>query len=120
MSLPCFLTAASLTAGALTRNVMVSYACLNLTAIGVYCVIATFWSLPPGFLSGSAAAGGIAMMNSIVNLGGFAGPYAIGALKDRTGSYGPGMYVLAGCIAVLGMVVLVVLRPSHSPHSAQR
>jgi ACS family tartrate transporter-like MFS transporter len=112
VALPCFLTAVSLVGGAISHNALFSFVWLNLMAVGVYCVIATFWSLPPGFLSGSAAAGGIAMMNSIVNLGGFAGPYAIGALKDKTGSFGPGMFVLAGCITVLGIVVLVVLRPA--------
>jgi nitrate/nitrite transporter NarK len=55
----------------------------------------TFWSLPTGFLTGSAAAGGLALINSIGNIGGFAGPYAIGWIKDATGEITLGLVVLA-------------------------
>ena len=54
-----------------------------------------FWTLPTAFLSGTAAAGGIAMINSIGNLAGFAGPYAMGWIKDSTGSYAGGLLSLA-------------------------
>ena len=65
-----------------------------------------FWSLPTAFLQGTAAAAGIAAINSVGNLAGFVSPYMIGALKDMTGSTSAGMYALAGvlvlgCIAVL-------------------
>jgi MFS transporter, ACS family, tartrate transporter len=109
VALPCFVTALGMIGGALSHDSATSFGCLIITAIGIYCVIATFWTLPPGFLGGSAAAGGIAMMNSIVNLGGFVGPYAIGVLKDRTGSFAPGMFVLAGCVSLLGVIVLFVI-----------
>ena len=52
--------------------------------MGAFAAIA-IWTLPTGFLTGSAAAGGIALINSIGNLGGFVGPYAIGWIKDATG-----------------------------------
>jgi ACS family tartrate transporter-like MFS transporter len=51
---------------------------LTICAMGGYVAMTTFWTLPTGFLTGSAAAGGIALINSIGNIGGFAGPYAIG------------------------------------------
>jgi ACS family tartrate transporter-like MFS transporter len=57
-------------------------------------------------LSGSAAAGGIAIYNSIGNLGGFVGPYIIGALKEKTASYGPAMAVLA-CVLVLAAATIL-------------
>jgi sugar phosphate permease len=55
-------------------------------------------------LIGNGAAGGIALVNSIGNLGGFAGPYAVGWLKDSTGTYQAGLYFLAGC-AVLSAII---------------
>jgi MFS transporter, ACS family, tartrate transporter len=51
---------------------------LIVCAMGTYAALPTFWTLPTAFLTGSAAAGGIALINSIGNLGGFVGPYAIG------------------------------------------
>jgi ACS family tartrate transporter-like MFS transporter len=67
-----------------------------------------FWALPPKFLRGTAAAGGIALINSIGNLGGFAGPYVLGAVKDATGSFavalvGGSVLMLAGGTIALGL-----------------
>ena len=66
---------------------------------GIFGSMPVFWTLPTAFLSGTAAAGGIAMINSIGNLAGFAGPYAMGWIKDSTGSYAGGLLSLAavGC-----------------------
>ena len=60
-------------------------------AVGVYSAIPSFWALPSRFLTGAAAAGGIGLINSIGNLGGFAAPYATGALDQWTGSSRAGM-----------------------------
>jgi MFS transporter, ACS family, tartrate transporter len=68
----------------------------------------TFWSLPTGFLTGSAAAGGIALINSIGNLGGFVGPYAIGWIKDATGETTLGLVVLAACSIMAGVVTFLI------------
>ena len=54
--------------------------------VGVYGFLAPFWCLPSAILRGAAAAAGIAFVNSFGNLGGLVGPYALGALKDATGS----------------------------------
>jgi len=59
-----------------------------------------FWSLPTAFMSGAAAAAGIAVINSIGNLAGFASPYMIGYLKDLTHSTATGMYVLAAMLVI--------------------
>ena len=56
-------------------------------------------------LSGAAAAGGIALINSIGNVGGYLGPYAIGALKEQTGGYAAGMVMLAAAVAGAGLLV---------------
>ena len=66
-----------------------------------------FWTLPTAFLSGTAAAGGIAMINSIGNLAGFAGPYAMGWIKDSTGSYTGGLLSLAA--GFIAMIIVLAL-----------
>lgn len=81
---------------------------LGLAAVGVYVSIVPFWALPPTFLGGTAAAGGIALINSIGNLGGFAGPYAVGWVKETTQSYSAGLLALAVALVAAGALMLVV------------
>ena len=76
--------------------------------MGIYAALPTFWTLPTGFLTGSAAAGGIALINSIGNLGGFAGPYSIGWIKDATGETTLGLVVLAACPIMAGVVTFLM------------
>jgi ACS family tartrate transporter-like MFS transporter len=86
---------------------------MSVAAIGLYGALAPFWPLPSLFLTGPAAAGGIAMINSIGNLGGFAGPYAVGWIKDSTQSFASGLYFLAACAVVSGIITLAAVR--HAP-----
>jgi ACS family tartrate transporter-like MFS transporter len=86
----------------------VEMAALTLAALGIYSTLATFWSLPTAFLSGTAAAAGIALINSVGNLGGFVGPYAVGYLSDATGSYYAGLLFLAVLMLLAGILALVV------------
>ncbi len=81
---------------------------VSIAAIGIFGTKAPFWPLPSLFLTGSAAASGIAIINAIGNLGGFIGPYAVGWVKDTTQSYSWGLYALAafGFLAVIGAIVL--------------
>jgi len=90
-------------------NAVLVMALLCFAQIGVSSVPAMFWPLPASFLSGASAAAGIAAINSLGNLSGFAGPYAMGYLKDMTGSFTPGLLLLAGC-AVVGAAVVLSLR----------
>jgi D-galactonate transporter len=77
-------------------------------AFGVFAVLPVFWTLPTAFLSGAAAAAGIAVINSVGNLAGFFGPFVMGWLKDLTGSFTAGLWVIAAC-AVVGMVIVLAL-----------
>ena len=81
---------------------------LSVAGFGIFGCLPVFWTLPTAFLSGTAAAGGIAMINSIGNLAGFAGPYAMGWIKDSTGSYAGGLLALsaAGFIAMIIVLAL--------------
>jgi ACS family tartrate transporter-like MFS transporter len=89
-----------------------SLVALSFGAVGIYAALPVFWTLPTATLSGTAAAGGIALINSIGNLGGYMGPFAVGWLKDWTGGYAAGMLVLAGAMAGSGLVVLLTPRRS--------
>ncbi|MFJ6841876.1 MFS transporter [Streptomyces griseoluteus] len=79
---------------------------LSFAAAGVLTCAPLFWSLPTAFLGGTAAAAGLALINSVGNLAGFVSPYMIGALKDGTGSASPPMYVLAFSLVVGAAAVL--------------
>ena len=87
-------------AASFADNTVVSVAFLSLAAAGVLTCAPLFWSLPTAFMSGASAAAGIAIINSIGNLAGFASPYMIGYLKDLTHSTQTGMYVLAGMLVI--------------------
>ena len=83
-----------------------------LAVIGIYGTRPTFWPLPSIFLSGTAAAGGIALINSIGNLGGYVGPFIVGWIKDSTNSFEMALYFLAACSLALGALVFVARRAS--------
>lgn len=89
---------------------IVAVIALALAVSGRWSSIAPFWGLATTFLSGTAAAGAIALINSIGNLGGFAGPYIMGWLKDLTGTYESGLHVLAGAAFLSGALVMFVRR----------
>jgi ACS family tartrate transporter-like MFS transporter len=77
---------------------------MTMATCGFYGSKGPFWAMPPMFLTGPAAAAAIAWINSIGNLGGFFGPWYVGAMKDLTGSYAGGMYGLALLCIVAAVV----------------
>ncbi len=85
-----------------------------IAAIGIFGALPVFWALPSRFLTGAAAAAGIGLINSVGNLGGFAAPYATGALQDLTGNDQAGMWAV-GIVMVLGAALVVWLRASPPP-----
>jgi ACS family tartrate transporter-like MFS transporter len=86
---------------------------LSVAGFGIFAMLPVFWTLPTTFLSGAAAAGGIAIINSIGNLAGFAGPYVMGTIKDSTGSFTIGLLAIAALV-ILGMLIALSL-----PHDAE-
>lgn len=86
----------------------------SLVAAGVYSALTTFWPLPSMRLCGTAAAGGIAVINSLGNLGGFVGPYIIGALKDSPYGY-PGGLLVSALFLAFGAILVVVTRSKAAP-----
>jgi MFS transporter, ACS family, tartrate transporter len=107
VGLPLLLTAAALAVCGYLDNPYVTMVALVVAAIGTFCTFALFWTLPTAWLSGSAAAGAIALINSIGNLAGFGGPYLIGWVKQATGSTSTGLLVLAVLPLVGGLLVFL-------------
>ena len=77
---------------------------------GAYGAYSPFWAIPPAYLSGTAAAAGIALINSVGNLGGFVGPYVMGYISTATGSFDAGILFLAACMVVSALIVTVCVR----------
>jgi MFS family permease len=105
---PALVGGLALVAAAYLSSPTLAAVALIVCAMGTYAALPTFWTLPTAFLTGSAAAGGIALINSIGNLGGFVGPYAIGWIKDATGATTLGLVALAGCYVLAGLVTLAL------------
>jgi MFS transporter, ACS family, tartrate transporter len=89
---------------------------MSIATIGLYGSKGPFWTFPSMILTGTAAASGIAWINSIGNLGGFFGPTAVGWVKTMTGSFGSGLYLLAGMalISAISTFWLDIKRPAAS------
>jgi ACS family tartrate transporter-like MFS transporter len=90
-----------------------SLAALSLAAMGVWGTLGPFWALPTAFLTGRAAAGGVALVNSVANIGGFVGPTVMGYMREVTGSFAAGLWLLAGALAA-GAAIALALRPSEA------
>jgi MFS family permease len=97
LSLACGLSAIGfLGAIAFADNLWLSVPWMALAVTGINGARAIFWTIPPRFLTGVAAAGGLAFINSIGTAGGFVGPTIMGWLTDLTGSYSAGLFALSG------------------------
>jgi MFS transporter, ACS family, tartrate transporter len=106
IALPAFVGAVGLAASAYFGNSpALALAALSLSAIGVYAALPVFWTLPTSLLAGSAAAAGIALVNSIGNTGGFFGPMLVGYVTDATGGYGAALWTLAALVTFAGVLV---------------
>jgi ACS family tartrate transporter-like MFS transporter len=110
IAIPLFLTAAALIASAYAGGLPLTMAALITAAIGGFAAVGLFWTLPTAYLSGVAAAGGIALIGAVGNLAGFGGPYLIGWFKETTGSTVAGLFVLAVLPAIAGLLVLALGR----------
>jgi MFS transporter, ACS family, tartrate transporter len=98
-------------------NLVLAISAFSLATMALYSFPSPFWALPTIFLSGPAAASSIALINSVGNLGGFIGPYAIGFLTDRTGAYTAGIYYLVATGIVGGLLVLSLRSARDRPAS---
>ena len=110
VALPSLLGAAGFAASAFLQSPLPALLALTVAAVGDLGSRGPFWALPPRFLTGSALAAGIALINTMGAVGGFVGPYAVGLVKDATGSFTGGLLLLSGLLVVSAMATLALRR----------
>jgi ACS family tartrate transporter-like MFS transporter len=110
VALPALLAAGGLLLCGFTDTPGLALAALSLAALGIWGALGPFWAMPTAMLSRSGAAAGIAWINSVGNLGGFVGPYAVGLLGDATGSLTIPMGALSSSLVVAAILALRVPR----------
>jgi MFS family permease len=94
--------------GYATSSAVISIVALCGAVVGIMCYQSTFWPIPSSFLTGSAAAGGLAVIVSIGNLGGFVGPYLIGVIRQGTGSFAWALISVAAFLALAAVLIRLV------------
>lgn len=108
VALALLVAAIGVAASTLTHDPVLTMLAFTVGSCGVFAVLPVFWTLPTAVLSGTSAAAGIAVINSVGNLSGFAGPYAMGFVKDLTGSFTGGLLLIAG-LAIVALVIVLAL-----------
>jgi nitrate/nitrite transporter NarK len=104
-ALPALVAGASFATSALAGiSAIESFLALTIATCGVMAAVSCFWSLPTAFLSGTAAAAGIAAINSIGNLAGYVSPFVVGRVRDGTGSMSAALLVLSVSLVAAGLL----------------
>jgi MFS transporter, ACS family, tartrate transporter len=93
---------------------------MSAATVGIYGSRAAFWPMPSIFLTGTAAAGAIALINATGNLGGYFGPFIVGWIKDSTGSFEAGLYFLAACSLASALIAFIAARAAGAPAATMR
>jgi len=106
-AIPAALAGLALIACPFLKNPVLVLAALTVGITGIFCYVSIFWAVPSAMLTGAAAAAGLALINAVANLGSFAGPYALGWVKDATGSFSLGIVALG-----VGPLVTAVIAAS--------
>jgi D-galactonate transporter len=116
-AIPAFLGAVGLVAMVHTpaSNIPLALVFLTLASLGIITTMPIFWAIPTAYLRDSAAAGGIAFINSLGLTGGFLSPFLLGWIKTTTGSLSLGLYVMAG-IMIAGGLTLLLAVPANLLH----
>jgi ACS family tartrate transporter-like MFS transporter len=109
--------AAGFACAALFQNPWLAMAGLTLALAGVKSTLGPFWALGTAALSGTAAAGGIALINSVGNLGGYFGPKLVGIISDKTGSGTFALLLLGGALVAMGLAALTLKAESRKADS---
>ena len=93
---------------------------MSAATVGIYGSRTAFWPMPSLFLTGTAAAGAIAMINAVGNLGGYFGPFIVGWIKDSTQSFSAGLYFLAACSLMAAIITFFAARAAGDPAAMAR
>jgi MFS transporter, ACS family, tartrate transporter len=100
----------------LVNSPLLSVVAISIGAAGTLAILPIFWTLPAAILEGAAAAGAIALINALGNVGGFAGPFTIGWIKDATGSFAWGLLAVAGGVLLTGIIAVLIGHDSDAEH----
>jgi MFS transporter, ACS family, tartrate transporter len=106
-----FAAALTLLLCAYTNSIVPSLAAISLALMATFSMQGPLWATATSLLSGTAAAAGIALINSVGNLGGFFGPYIIGAKRNAGAGFRGGMLIIAGCLALAGLLSVLLGTP---------
>lgn len=118
IAIPAAVGGVSIPVALATNNPVATVAVITVTACPIFAALPNFWTVPTRFLTGAAAAAGIALINTVGNIAGFAAGYVTGALKDWTGSYIVPMFVVGGFM-ILSAILMVVLARRGSVDAAE-
>lgn len=108
IAIPALLGALGFMAAAMTNNLVIGGIGIIVATTGIWVSNTVAWTLPSRYLAGAALASGIALINSLGNLGGFFGPYVVGWVREVSGGYHAALFVLGICLAIDGCIVLTL------------
>lgn len=118
VSVAAFVGSIAMVAAAYSHSLTVTILALSVALMGVWSCYGPFWAIPSSMLSGTAAAIGIAAINSLGNLGGLFGPWIIGKVRDQTGGFRGGFLAIGATLAVGAFALLLVRVPGIPAKSA--
>jgi ACS family tartrate transporter-like MFS transporter len=107
IALPLILGGAAFAWSAFTGPLHLSMLALTLATLGIYAAVGTFWSLPTAILTGTGAAAGLALVNSMGNLAGLVSPTVVGFIREASGSFTAALLFLAGAMLLGAVIVLL-------------
>lgn len=119
VAVPALCGAVALALGAFSNSLVLVLAALSIGMMAVFSMCGPFWAIPPNFLTGTAAAAGIALINSVGNLGSGFGPYIIGIFRNSTGEFTGGFLVMATALGLGAIVALIAARGIDKKHGTQ-
>ena len=119
IALPLLLAAGAFAWSAYSGPLLPTMVALTIATLGFYAAFGPFWAMPTALLTGAGAAAGIALVNSMGNAAGFAGPYIVGVLKEATGSFSAALLFLAAALALGGLMALCFRAPGPDAQTAR-
>lgn len=108
VGIPCLIGAISIPLALLMSSPLTTVIVVTITACAIFAALPNFWSLPTRFLSGAGAAAGIALINTVGNIAGFAAPYITGAVKDATGFYELPMFIVGALMLISAILAFSI------------
>jgi ACS family tartrate transporter-like MFS transporter len=111
LAIPAFTAGLCFLVCAVTHNDFLTFVAIVGALLSIWSMLGPFWGIATSYLGTGAAAAGIAMINSIGNLGGFAGPSVVGMAKELTGAYAAGFILIAAFLAAAGCLALTAGKP---------